>query len=303
MLEAHINRLLHQNRTYQMQDGPKSSLDIKFAKFLEFILPKKVVRSIVSRLVLPSSLFSKNRKHPLHKEYNDYYQRHHVEEKSFSFNDISGTLLSKGQKTKDTPTYIFACPNAATKNDLRNNTMVSDLFKLDTVNVILFDYPGVGSSKGNPRPEQAIAAGEHMYHYAEQKLNASAENIRLVGWSYGTFVMAQVAKRTEHTGKLLLYQGSDSLIDSVNAKEPRLQKVATRVLTDCGYHVFNNEKILNKLKCETHIITTTNDQIFPVFSKTLQPSEKIKITTIETDLKSTHMQPLSRFNQETLLLF
>ena len=238
------------------------------------------------------------------KAYSDHYQKYGGQITPFVHNGIAGTLLKKGTSTKDTPTYIFACPNGATQNDLKHNPMVSDLFYLlDHVNVILFDYPGVGHSKGDRLPEQAIAAGEHMYKYAQHKLNASGKNIRLVGWSYGTFVMPQVAERVAHTGKMILYQGSDSLINAVTAKEPRLQNVAKRVLSDCGYQVFNNAETLKNLKCETRIIITANDKIFHVFSNTLMPSDKLKFVKIESDLKSTHMQPLSRFRQESLLLF
>ncbi|MCB1117662.1 MAG: hypothetical protein KDK50_03660, partial [Chlamydiia bacterium] len=108
MLEAHINRLSHQSRAYTAKKESKDSLDIKLVKFLAHILPKRIVRSIVSRLVLPSSLFPTNRKHPLSKEYNDYYQRHGVKSQPFKTEGISGTLLKKGNPTQDTPTYIFA---------------------------------------------------------------------------------------------------------------------------------------------------------------------------------------------------
>ncbi len=305
MLEAHIAKIKHQQLP-QKPNEPSDPISLVLVKILVAVLPKRLVNSIAHRMVLPASILSvlpKYKKHPLRKEYAKFYQEKGVTEKAIMKNGISGTLLQKGTGG---PTFIFACPNAASQYTMKHNPMVADFFnEHENANIILFDYPGVGTTKGDPLPEEAIRAGVEMYRYAKEELKA--QDTRLIGWSYGTFVMPHVAARVNHTGKLTLYQGGTSIVDTAAALEPRLAKVSKRVLIDAGFDQFDTVEILKKLSCPVHIIHTKNDKVFPLgkaaLAGSVKESENVKITVLETNHKNSHAQNLIDLGYETTLLF
>jgi pimeloyl-ACP methyl ester carboxylesterase len=63
------------------------------------------------------------------------------------------------------------------------------------INVVTFNYPGVGMSKGVSDCEEIIACSEKIIHHLESQMSIPRNEIALHGHSFGGGIATQVAKR------------------------------------------------------------------------------------------------------------
>lgn len=135
------------------------------------------------------------------------------------------------------------------------------LFTERGISVLAYDYPGYGTSSGQPSEAGSYAAIEAAYRYATETLGYRPEQITLYGRSLGSGPSAWLAEREPVAG--LIFDGAFTS--------------TFRVLTDNKlllWDKFDNYARLPKIQCPILIIHGTLDRTVP-FSHALKNWKRV----------------------------
>jgi len=130
------------------------------------------------------------------------------------------------------------------------------------ISVLAYDYPGYGTSTGNPSEDGCYASIEAAFKYATETLGYKPGQITLFGRSLGSGPAAWLAEREEVAG--LIFDGGFTS--------------TFRVMTGMKllpWDKFDNLARLPKIKCPILIIHGTNDRVVP-FSHAVKNWEAIE---------------------------
>lgn len=128
--------------------------------------------------------------------------------------------------------------------------------------VLAYDYPGYGTSSGQPSEDGCYAAIETAYTYATEALGYAPENITLYGRSLGSGPASWLAERKPVSG--LIYEGAFTSTFRVMTKVKLLP-----------WDVFDNYARLPNIKCPVLVIHGTDDRTIP-FSHALKNWDAIQ---------------------------
>ena len=120
------------------------------------------------------------------------------------------------------------------------------------LNVLIYDYPGYGTSSGSPSEENAYAAIDAAYDYLQTEKDVDPKRIILHGRSLGGAVAADLASRRPVAG--LILESTFTTAFRVVTRYPILP-----------FDKFENIKKIEKITCRVLVIHGTNDWTIPVY--------------------------------------
>ena len=233
---------------------------IKIAINILLFIPRLIINSIVSLMVVPSQIMTtkifrlidflgiiRDAYCPTHAKLleqckNRNYNAFDIERIKLTTtrkHKISGTLFrskkaraTDGSPTQENiPTVICFNPNSRPHTNwaLFYNDPLDIIQKAadshgKAVNVLMIDYPGVGLSEGYADARTLQEAAITADAYVQDVLKVDRDRIHYFGWSLGSFVSANLAtKHAEDTGLLILDKGGISIVEAPSEAVKQLE--------------------------------------------------------------------------------
>lgn len=123
-------------------------------------------------------------------------------------------------------------------------------FQKNGISVLLYDYPGYGTSSHKPTEAGVYAAADAAYEYATQTLNFAPEQIVLYGYSLGSGPSCWLAER--YPINRLILEGAFTSTFRVVSR--------TKLLP---WDKFDNFSRLSAIECPILFVHGTDDRIVP----------------------------------------
>ena len=179
---------------------------------------------------------------------------------------LQGTFLQKKGCPENAPCVIFMQPNAALYAHNAFDSIVRNAWlEGKQCNFLFFDYRGCGLSEGSPlQAKDLVIDGDSMYQFARDHLQVPADDIHMMGSSFGGGVTAQVkAMHPECKGN---YVNDRSFSCITQAAEHMLGggiigKIAKVFLKILGWKALDSAQALSKIDSRTLITHHPEDRI------------------------------------------
>lgn len=131
-------------------------------------------------------------------------------------------------------------------------------FHLGGFSTLAVDYPGYGSSEGEPSEEGLYEAAEAAWKYLVEEKRAEPAKIVIYGFSLGGGVAAYLAEK--HRPRALILDSTFTRLSAVpSSRQPALKMVFEAALG----RAFDTKSRLAKIKCPLLILHSREDQVVP----------------------------------------
>ncbi|WP_233246082.1 alpha/beta hydrolase [Coraliomargarita sinensis] len=175
-----------------------------------------------------------------------------------SYTDESDILKLKTADGESISAYFLEAPGSkdvlfyshGNGEDIGDIRTLLQEFKKKGISALAYDYPGYGTSSGEPSEQGVYAAAEAAFRYLTDKRGYSPESITLYGRSLGSGPSCWLAERYRVAGLIL-----DGAFSST-----------FRVITNIKllpFDKFDNLAILPELDCPVLLIHGTDDNVVP----------------------------------------
>ncbi|MCP4985369.1 MAG: alpha/beta hydrolase [Colwellia sp.] len=147
------------------------------------------------------------------------------------------------------------------------------------VDIVIFDRRGLGASSGQATISNLISDATEQYQFVQSTFNA--DKIIVHGYSLGSFIAAQLAKRQDIDA--LVLQGSATNVDDwVDAKTPWYMTPFLTINIAPAFNIADNQVIVaKKYHNPLLVIAAENDQQVPVvLSEKLYQASQSKNKTL-----------------------
>lgn len=128
------------------------------------------------------------------------------------------------------------------------------------IDVMLFDYPGVGRSKGSPTDYNTKLATDTCYQYLREERSKNNNDIIAHGHSLGGAFATDLASRRQGV-HVVVDRGFSSFSKVVADKKPKTYRVVKRILPKIAN--LNNEENLKEVEGHIAIIWGKKDFVIP----------------------------------------
>jgi pimeloyl-ACP methyl ester carboxylesterase len=177
---------------------------------------------------------------------------------SASYEDNPDTLKLKTDKGAEITTMYLEAPGSeqlllyshGNGEDIGMILNFLQDFQKRGVSVLVYDYPGYGTSTHNPTEHGVYAAADAVYKFATQKLNFAPEQIVLYGYSLGSGPSCWLAER---------YPVNRLILDGAFTSTFRVISRIKLLPID----KFDNFSRFKNIDCSILLIHGTEDQIIP----------------------------------------
>ncbi len=175
-----------------------------------------------------------------------------------SYEDNDNTIkLKTGEGAEITASYLEAPESRqlliyshGNREDIGMTLDYLKKFQKQGISVLVYDYPGYGTSSHKPSERGVYAAADAVYTFATEALNFAPDQIVLYGYSLGSGPSCWLAERYPVGGMVL------------NGAFTSAFRVVTR-LKLLPLDKFNNLSRLKNVKCPTLLIHGTEDRTVP----------------------------------------
>ena len=143
--------------------------------------------------------------------------------------------------------------------------------------VVVYDYPGYGSSTGTPCEPSVNRTAERVFEFVTGELQVPESNVVLIGHSLGTAPTAKLALKHPGVKDVVLWAPFCSIFSVV------LPKAIVKCVS--WFDSFNNAASVKRLTRDVSVVHGTRDTIIPhSHSETLcSLSPRCKLTLIDND--------------------
>ena len=145
------------------------------------------------------------------------------------------------------------------------------------VPVIIYDYPGFGSSTGTPCQASVNRTAERVFEFATNTLQIPKSNVTLIGHSLGTGPTLKLAVKHPEVKDVILWAPFCSIFSVV------LPKAIVRCISFLDS--FDNVALVKRLERDVRVVHGTRDTIIPYsHSETIcAASTRCNLTLIDND--------------------
>lgn len=123
--------------------------------------------------------------------------------------------------------------------------------------ILVFDYPGYGTTKGNPSEESIFEMADAVLAFAEKKWDAS--HIRIIGYSLGTGVASYIGSKYD-VNAIALIAPYDNMTNEYNSYLPIFHGPFKWLVRN---H-FTSDEYAKDIDSPVLIIASTDDEVVPV---------------------------------------
>ncbi|KAF3363216.1 hypothetical protein PHSC3_000232 [Chlamydiales bacterium STE3] len=131
-------------------------------------------------------------------------------------------------------------------------------YLLRGIDVMLFDYPGVGRSEGSPTDYNTKLSAETCYQYIASEIGIDNNKIIVHGHSLGGGIATDLAARRKGT-TLFLDRSFSSFVQAAIDKYPRFEAIIKRILPKIAN--FNNCENLKRVEGHIAIAQGLEDKV------------------------------------------
>jgi hypothetical protein len=227
---------------------------------------------------------------------------------------VSGAIyLNKGAKGQDIPTIFYCGGNGELFTDGSIEWLLKAQENTSTpFNVVVFDYPSCGRSKGKITERNLLLAADAMYQCVGEKFHISEKNRHTIGMSLGGGVGAKLMAMHPNSGRFVnshSFRSLPAMVEDTNLSSqlisilPRLitcclwpscvKKIGTSLLKTFDWKL-DSESALAKIKDRTQIVHHPKDLAMQkaglVYATKYIPKEilTLKATNKDIELGSDH---------------
>ncbi|MGB0418008.1 MAG: alpha/beta hydrolase [Opitutales bacterium] len=169
---------------------------------------------------------------------------------SFKLRMPSGRQLSLLHLESAAPQPKILLYNHGNNQDLEDLLPTLAELQANGYNVLAYDYPGYGTSTGNPSERSVLEAADTVFKYLVEQLNYRPDQIILYGFSLGSGPACYLAQRYP-VAALIIEGGFTSTF-----------RVVTRFKI-VPWDVFDNRSVLPQVSCPCLLIHGKKDEIVP----------------------------------------